>query len=154
MPLELTVLRDDGVGAAPADEQFRAWVSAAVENRPVSLSIRLVDEAESRQLNARFRGKDQPTNVLSFPVGLPAPVVEALPARPLGDLAICAPLVATEAEAQGKPVEHHWAHLTVHGVLHLLGHDHQQEAEAEAMEALEVSLLDRFGIPDPYRPEL
>lgn len=152
MALELTVLRDDGVGEAPADDQFRAWAAAALDARPVSLTIRLVDEAESRRLNAAYRGKDRATNVLSFPVDLPASVLEALPARPLGDLAICAPLVATEAEAQGKPVGHHWAHLTVHGVLHLLGHDHEQVAEAEAMEALEVSLLDRLGIPDPYRP--
>lgn len=150
---DVTVLRDSGVTGSPADEQFRAWVAAVVDERPVSLTIRLVDEAESRQLNARYRDRDRPTNVLSFPLELPEPVLEALPSRPVGDLAICAPLVAREAKAQGKPLEHHWAHLTVHGLLHLLGHDHEEASEAEAMEALEVSVLQRLGIPDPYRPE-
>jgi probable rRNA maturation factor len=106
----------------------------------------LVDEPESRALNERYRGKDRPTNVLSFPAELP----EELDIPLLGDIVICAPLVAEEASSQGKPVEAHWAHLVVHGVLHLLGHDHQLESEAREMEALEVELLASLGFPNPY----
>jgi len=110
------------------------------------LTIRLVGEEESRELNARYRGKDGATNVLSFPADLPKEIGIAL----LGDIVICAPLVAQEAKVQAKPVMSHWAHLTIHGVLHLLGHDHEQKQEAELMESIEIGLLQTLDIRNPY----
>jgi probable rRNA maturation factor len=135
----------------PAPASFRRWVAAALRGarrrRPVELAIRIVDAIEGRALNRDYRGKDYATNVLSFPAELPSGVDLPL----LGDLAICAPVVLREAAEQGKPVAHHWAHLTVHGVLHLLGHDHLVDADAERMEALETRIHATLGIPDPYR---
>ena len=137
----------------PASVSFRRWVAAALagagHTRDTELSIRIVDSAEGRELNHQYRGKDYATNVLSFPVELPEGLDIEIPL--IGDLVICAPVVAREADEQGKPVRHHWAHLTVHGTLHLLGYDHIVEAEAEAMEALERRILATLGIPDPYR---
>ncbi|HEX7341521.1 MAG TPA: rRNA maturation RNase YbeY [Rhodanobacteraceae bacterium] len=134
----------------PASTSFRHWVAAALQGArrktATELSIRLVDINEGRALNHQYRDKDYATNVLSFPVDLPAGVTTPL----IGDLVICAPVVAREAAEQGKPVRHHWAHLTVHGVLHLLGYDHIVEAEAEVMEALETRILATLDIPDPY----
>lgn len=133
----------------PAESRFREWVEVALEGRveKAALTIRIVDAAESAELNGSYRDKPYPTNVLSFPLDMPA---EAdIPY--LGDLAICAAVVAREAQEQGKPPEAHWAHMVVHGVLHLLGYDHLSEAEAEEMEALEVTLLSRMGYPDPYQ---
>ena len=136
----------------PAAASFRRWVGAALRGarrrKSTELAIRIVDTDEGRALNRDYRGKDYATNVLSFPAELPSGV--ALPL--IGDLAICAPVVAREAAEQGKPLRDHWAHLTVHGVLHLLGHDHIEEAQAEAMEALETRILAGLGIPDPYTP--
>jgi probable rRNA maturation factor len=111
-----------------------------------ALVLRLVDRSESESLNSRYRGKGGPTNVLSFAADLPEEV--ALPL--LGDIVICAPLVAEEAAGQGKAERDHWAHLVVHGVLHLLGYDHQDPAEAQRMEKLEVEILNQLGIADPY----
>jgi probable rRNA maturation factor len=131
----------------PDEDQFGEWVSLVLGEQDESeLTLRLVDEDESRELNTRFRGKPRPTNVLSFPAELPSGIELPL----LGDVVICAPLVAEEAEAQNKPVLFHWAHLVIHGVLHLLGHDHQAEDEAEEMESLEAELLACIGIPNPY----
>jgi probable rRNA maturation factor len=110
------------------------------------LVVRIVDEAESAALNDRYRGKPEPTNVLSFPCESPPGL--ALPH--LGDLVICAPVVEREAREQGKPSEAHWAHMLVHGLLHLRGYDHQNEAEAETMEALESAILGQLGYPNPY----
>ncbi|WP_028669383.1 rRNA maturation RNase YbeY [Saccharospirillum impatiens] len=128
------------------------WVSTALHDHQesASLTIRLVDDPESQQLNLDYRGKDAPTNVLSFPFDCPPdiddPDIQAL----LGDLIICAPVVAREAADQGKPVLHHWAHMVVHGTLHLLGYDHIDPDEAEVMESLERRILARLDIADPY----
>jgi probable rRNA maturation factor len=134
----------------PASASFRRWVEAALRGarrrKPAELAIRIVDTAEGLELNRQYRGRDYATNVLSFPAELPPGLNLPL----LGDLAICAPVVTREAAEQGKPAAHHWAHLTIHGVLHLLGHDHIVEAEAEKMEALETRILAGLGIPDPY----
>jgi probable rRNA maturation factor len=111
------------------------------------LGVRVVGSAESRRLNGRYRGKDKPTNVLSFP---PAPLPGGA-ARPLGDLVICAQVVRSEARTQGKLLEAHWAHLVVHGALHLIGYDHEREAEAKRMERREVAVLRRLGFANPYR---
>lgn len=133
----------------PAAVSVRRWVEAALagHRRTVELAVRYVDSDEGRALNRDYRGKDYATNVLSFPVDLPPGVRSPL----LGDLVICAPVVALEALGQDKPLADHHAHLVVHGVLHLLGMDHERsEAEAEAMEARERTILGRLGIPDPY----
>lgn len=133
----------------PTRADLRAWARGALDalDADGALAIRVVDEAESAAMNRRWRGKSGPTNVLSFSLELPPGV----PARELGDVVICAPVVAREAAAQEKPADAHWAHMVVHGVLHLLGHDHQREHEAERMEALETEILARLGFPDPYR---
>lgn len=133
----------------PAATSFRRWVAATLQQqrrRSAELSIRLVDSAEGRELNQQYRGKDYATNVLSFPVELPSGIKLPL----LGDLVVCAPVVGREAVEQGKSPRDHYAHLTVHGVLHLLGHDHKIEADAERMEAIERRILAGLGIADPY----
>lgn len=113
------------------------------------VSVRVVDEDEGRRLNSQYRGKDKATNVLSFPTGDDLVLPENEP-RPLGDLVLCAPVVAREALDQGKELASHWAHLLVHGTLHLLGYDHQQASDAAEMEALEISILAEQGVPNPY----
>ena len=149
--LELEVQYATDLESLPADGLIRDWAAAALaDDIPHSeLVVRIVDEDESRTLNARYRGKDKPTNVLSFPIE-PPPGVES---DHLGDLVICAPVVEHEAQLQGKPSLHHWAHMVVHGVLHLQGYDHLDDAEAEVMESLETGILRKLGIPDPYFTE-
>lgn len=142
------VVEGDGI---PGPMQFQAWAEAVLNGRleRAELVVRIVDREESRQLNRDYRGQDKPTNVLSFPFEAPEVVESDL----LGDLVICAPVVAEEAAAQGIPLEAHWAHLLVHGVLHLLGFDHTNEQEADVMEGLEVEILAPLGFPDPYQSE-
>lgn len=150
MTLNLSLQVADGLRLpVPSAAEFRRWAAAALEDRRDSteVCVRVVDEAESEALNGRYRGKDHPTNVLSFPADLPPEL--ALPL--LGDLVLCAPVVQREAQEQGKPATAHWAHLTVHGVLHLLGFDHIDPGEAEVMEALERAVMARCGYPDPYQ---
>jgi probable rRNA maturation factor len=133
---------------------FAASDEARARRTNANLTIRVVGAAESRALNRTWRGKDQPTNVLSFPSGdfsagmrdAPATAGRAL----LGDLAICAPVVKREAREQDKPAKAHWAHMVVHGVLHLLGYDHENDRDASVMEAREVAILGRFGYSNPY----
>ncbi len=149
MTLDLDIQYASKAADLPDESSFRRWVEAALAGRSeeeTELVIRLVDEEEGGALNRDYRGKDYATNVLSFPFEAPPGVELSV----LGDLAICAPVVQREAAEQGKPVEAHWAHLTVHGVLHLLGYDHQEEVEAEEMEALERQILEVLGFPDPY----
>ncbi|KAF1703551.1 rRNA maturation RNase YbeY [Pseudoxanthomonas kaohsiungensis] len=135
----------------PAATSFRKWVAAALRGRirEADLAIRIVGAKEGRALNRHYRGKDYATNVLSFPAELPEGVKMPL----LGDLVICAPVVAREAKEQHKLAVAHYAHLTVHGVLHLLGWDHDDDKEAEAMEQLERDILAELGLPDPYAEE-
>ena len=134
----------------PAPVSFRRWVAVALagarRRAAAELTIRIVGAAEGRALNHRYRGRDDATNVLSFAAELPPGLRLPL----LGDLVICAPVVAREAREQDKPLAAHYAHLTVHGVLHLLGHDHQDEGAARRMEALETRMLAGLGIADPY----
>ena len=132
----------------PAAGRFERWAAATVAGFRLHarLGVRLVGEAESADLNGRFRARPRPTNVLSFPAeGLPGEWADYL-----GDLVICVPVVEREASEAGRDLEDHYAHLTVHGCLHLLGFDHTEEAAAERMESLEVEILARFGIDDPY----
>ena len=132
----------------PGKRQFQLWIEAALPRRlaAASIAIRVVGNAASLSLNARYRGKHRPTNVLSFAGSGRLPDGQYL----LGDLVICAPVVAREARAQHKRLKAHWAHMTVHGVLHLLGMDHVQASEAGKMELKEIQILDRLGFSDPY----
>lgn len=133
----------------PERDAFRHWARAALAaaERHGALAIRIVDEAESAALNREWRGKQGPTNVLSFTAVIPPGVDVA----ELGDIVICAPVVAREAAQQHKPPAAHWAHMVVHGVLHLLGHDHGDEPDALRMETLETEILASLGFPDPYQ---
>lgn len=136
----------------PSAASFRTWIAAALKNRirEADMAVRIVGEDEGRALNRHYRGKDYATNVLSFPAELPEGLPPGMHLPLLGDLAICAAVVAREAAEQGKPVRDHYAHLTVHGALHLLGWDHENDADAHAMEALEREVLAGLGIADPY----
>lgn len=135
--------RESGI---PSAEDFERWAKSALQHNHGELTIRVVDRPESRTLNRDYRDKDKPTNVLSFPFEAP----EHLPSRYLGDLVICAPVVIAEAEEQGKPVISHWAHMVIHGMLHLQGYDHQTDSQAEQMEQLEQQIMASLGYPDPY----
>ncbi|MDE2449977.1 MAG: rRNA maturation RNase YbeY [Gammaproteobacteria bacterium] len=134
---------------APRARDMANWAGMAIGRRAAGgeIAVRVVGSAESRRLNARYRGKDKPTNVLSFP---PAPMPDRVHARPLGDLVICAQVVRSEAREQRKPLEAHWAHLVVHGALHLIGYDHEREADAKRMERREIAVLRRLGYANPY----
>ena len=132
---------------APHARRLRRWAAAAYSGPAAELTIRVAGPAESRRLNHVWRGKDKPTNVLSFPAG---PALFPAGAKLLGDLLICAPVVASEARAQRKALDAHWAHMVVHGMLHLLGYDHEHDADAVRMEAREVEILASLGYSDPY----
>ena len=136
------------VDGRPGEDTIRQWVlqTGPEQKKDAELTVRIVDEAEITALNHRYRGKDGPTNVLSFPYeGIPGVATELL-----GDIVICAPVVASEAVAQHKPLDAHWAHIVVHGVLHLLGFDHQHDDHAHQMEAREAELLASLGYANPY----
>ena len=143
----------------PTEQQIRQWVETVLQGRldEAELGIRIVDEDESAELNQTYRNKPGPTNVLSFPFempelpeGLATAEEDEIPANLLGDLVICAPVVAREAAEQGKPEAAHWTHMIVHGVLHLLGYDHLDPTEAAEMEGLERHILAGLGLVDPY----
>lgn len=155
--LQLACQADD----LPLAQQLQQWVEQALDQHHTTtgtdsslateLCIRIVDDSESQQLNNDYRGKDKPTNVLSFPFEAPPGIdLHLLDDLPLGDLVICAPVVAREADEQHKPLQHHWAHMVVHGTLHLLGYDHITEQQALQMEPLETQILAQLEIADPY----
>ncbi|PPC81025.1 MAG: rRNA maturation RNase YbeY [Methylotenera sp.] len=125
----------------PTASQFRKWAKAAI-SVDTEVTIRIVDAEEGKMLNNTYRGKDYATNVLTFPLTEDPHL--------MGDIIICAPVVATEAMAQGKSLEAHYAHLTVHGILHLHGYDHEVEAQAELMESIETAIVTKLGYPSPY----
>ena len=138
---------------APARSELTIWASMALGRKATGreIGVSVVGPAESRRLNAQFRGKDKPTNVLSFPVAdLPQAAAIDEP-RPLGDLVICPQVLRTEARVQKKTLRAHWAHLVVHGSLHLIGYDHIQDADADRMERREIAVLRRLGFANPYR---
>lgn len=144
----------------PNQEQLSQWIALALQLEaatygkanalamPLDITVRVVDEAESQELNAVYRGKDKPTNVLSFPFENPPGLTEPLPI--LGDLVVCAQVVAKEAAEQNKALMSHWAHMIIHGSLHLLGYDHIKDSEAQQMESLEIDILEQLSIPNPY----
>ncbi|MDF3013711.1 MAG: rRNA maturation RNase YbeY [Cellvibrio sp.] len=134
----------------PPLAELERWVAAALHSQELKLaevSIYIVDEEEGQELNEQYRGKDYPTNVLSFP----ADIAEEVGIPLLGDLVICAPIVEHEAKEQGKTLQAHWAHMLVHGTLHLLGFDHIEDEEAETMETLETQIVTGLGYPAPYQ---
>ncbi len=137
-------------GWAPSRRELMAWAGAALGRRASGseLGVAVVGAPESRRLNARYRGRDYPTNVLSFPAAAAAATVRP---RPLGDLVICARVLRAEARAQEKTLRAHWAHLVVHGALHLIGYDHKGGADAQRMERREIAVLRRLGFANPYR---
>ncbi|HCK75809.1 MAG TPA: rRNA maturation RNase YbeY [Gammaproteobacteria bacterium] len=152
MEAAIEVQLASGHGDEPTVEQVRKWVAAALAVFHVasaSLTVRMVDETEMIELNTRFRAHPGPTNVLSFPVG-PLPGLPKAE-HPLGDIVVCPSVVEREALSQGKKVQDHFAHLVVHGVLHLHGHDHQNNSQAAAMEQLETEVLATLGIENPYQ---
>ena len=133
----------------PNPELLERWALSALaigSDEPGELCVRVVDNHESQTLNAGYRGVDKPTNVLSFPTDVDIP-----DAKVLGDVVICAPIVEVEAAEQNKHIADHYAHMVVHGVLHLMGYDHESEGEAEQMEQLEITILGELGIADPYQ---
>lgn len=125
----------------PSAAQFRKWIRSALQI-DAEITLRIVDEPEGRTLNRTYRGKDYATNVLTFPLA-EEPVL-------MGDIILCAPVVAKEAKDQHKSLQAHFAHLTIHGVLHLQGYDHETEPQAELMEANEIRIMQKLGYPDPY----
>ncbi len=133
----------------PSEVQVHAWCTQIMRalHSNALLCVRIVDADESQSLNREYRGHDRPTNVLSFPAEIDNPDHQ-IPV--LGDLLICAPIIAAEAMEQGKPLAHHWQHMLVHGILHLMGYDHQLPDEQAEMEAQEITLLAQMGVPDPY----
>ena len=155
MPLTVDVDRSDVSGDLPSDADINAWIGRALaagrdaSGRAVEVAVRIVAEDEMQALNSAYRGKDAPTKVLAFP----AATVDGLPPdapQPLGDIVVCAAVVAREAVEQSKQAADHWAHLLVHGTLHLVGFDHVDAVEATAMESLERRILAAAGIGDPY----
>ena len=132
----------------PSESQFQLWLETALASyqKNFELTIRIVDEAESQQLNHQYRAKNKSTNVLSFPFEVPEGIELGL----LGDLIICADVVESEAIEQNKNLINHWAHMVIHGCLHLLGYDHINDDDADEMETLEIKLLKKLGISDPY----
>jgi len=148
--LDLQIASEDSAGL-PTEADFQHWLEAVLPKfQPeAEVTIRIVDESESQELNFNYRGKDKPTNVLSFPFEVPDGIELSL----LGDLIICRQVVEQEAAEQSKTLAAHWAHMVVHGSLHLLGYDHIVDEEAEEMEALETEIMQELGFADPYLAE-
>jgi len=152
MPMHLTVQREIESALTPSDEQFLAWVEESQLDPILSIEItlRIVDKVEIQSLNKLYLGKDKPTNVLSFVSEVPE---GAAPTQVLADIIICADIVAEEAQEYGKKLDDRWAHMVVHGCLHVQGFDHEQEDEREFMEAEECRILNGLGIRDPYQSD-
>ena len=132
----------------PTEATIAHWAQAALEGyeRDVEVGVRIVDESEIIELNQRFRKKAEPTNVLSFPFEDPPGTQSDV----LGDVVVCAPIVSSQAQMEGKPISAHWAHMVVHGIMHLRGYGHESTEEADAMEHMETRILESLGYPDPY----
>lgn len=143
---------DEWQASIPSTSDVTTWASLVLSTLDIDdkeLTVRFVDENESQTLNRDYRGKDKPTNVLSFPFECPPEV----PLNLLGDLVVCVPVIVKEAKEQHKPIAHHYAHMIIHGTLHLLGFDHIEEADATEMEQLEIALLAKLSIDDPYQDD-
>ncbi len=165
MRADITVQFITAEPCVPAENDILRWAGSALDGKEGEVTIRITDEDEMRSLNNKWRNIDRPTNVLSFPLHdaggpLLGDTVDAgrgcgeqdSGGPMLGDMVICAPVLSREAAQQGKSLDAHWAHLIIHGILHLMGYDHSHETEAEIMEAKETALLQDLGFPDPYSP--
>lgn len=143
------IQRSEKIGSVPSDDEITCWVKLVLRHQrcSASVSVRLVDEVEITSLNTQYRERNEPTNVLSFPCDLS----DESGMRILGDIVVCEPVVTREALEQGKNPSDHWAHIIIHGLLHLLGFDHIENQQAEEMEGLEVSLLREMDVCDPYQ---
>lgn len=152
MSLMIDIQNASGFNSLPGNELFVKWAELALDeqHKEAEITLRIVDEEEGQELNKAWRKKESATNVLSFPIGEP---IEQAP-NLLGDIVICAPIVEREAKEQGKDIEAHWAHLIIHGILHLQGYDHESEEEANAMELKEIRILENIGYANPYETEL
>jgi probable rRNA maturation factor len=153
MAITVDVQRACETASLPDDKAFHDWVSGAcshIKKADAEICIRLVDSEAMAELNQTYRQREGATNILSFEMELP----DMIESNEMGDLVICAPLVQEEARQQNKPEMHHWAHLVIHGLLHLAGYDHTTDNEARAMETMEISILSDMNIPDPYQPTL
>ena len=149
--LELLIDNQQHDYLIPSDAVLKMWANEALENPgDVQVSLIIVDKAESQRLNNEFRSKDKPTNVLSFPMEMPTELLESVDQLMLGDLVICAAVVEAEAQQQNKLADAHWAHMIVHGMLHLQGFDHIDDNDADEMEAKEIQLLKQLGFDNPY----
>lgn len=151
LDLQNTLIESHPEIALPSLDEMQRWIVAALtmagyQSPSAELTLRIVSQEESQTLNRDYRGKDKPTNVLSFPFEVPEHIESDL----LGDLVVCAPVVAEEAVDQHKALKAHWAHMLVHGSLHLLGFDHVDDEEAEEMEALEIDIMQSLGFDNPY----
>ncbi len=154
MPVKLELTRSDDLAEdvyVPAEQDCQAWMqSACADTVDGVASLRIVSRDEIRQLNNDYRKKDSATNVLSFPMSMPEELQAEMAICLLGDIAVCAEVIAEEAEQQGKTADAHWAHMLIHGMLHLQGYDHVDEADAHDMETLEIRLLQQLGFENPY----
>lgn len=148
MSADIHVLRDvpEAEPDVPSEEQLVRFARHALGATQGELNLRIVNGIESQRLNAQFRGRHKPTNVLSFPAEVP----DGFPVELIGDLALCASVIRREAEEQHKAMDAHWAHMVIHGCLHLCGYDHETDGEAEVMEAREIALLAELGFANPY----
>ena len=157
MTVTIDVINDSADAGVPDAATMQDWSDATVRHlppgRPSSVGVRIVDEAESAAINLAYRQKHYATNVLSFGTDLPQAVINELDEVPLGDLIICAPVVVREAAEQHKTLNAHWAHMLIHGILHLYGYDHEDEQDALEMESLEAGILLSLGFGHPYRTE-
>ncbi len=151
MPLQIDLQVETSLEHVPSEAEFNGWAQVAWDDSDAGVVLRIVDHAESQTLNRAYRAKDYPTNVLSFPYDPPPIPLDEGELDYLGDLIMCAPVVLQEAQAQGKTLKQHWAHLLIHGLLHLQDYDHITDTEAEEMEALEIQLLAKLGFPNPYQ---
>jgi probable rRNA maturation factor len=150
---DITIQRIVAPKSLPSTAQLKQWTKAVLKNRipAAELTIRIVDKNEITELNSTYRQKNKPTNVLSFPFDMPEELDDETPL--LGDIVICAEVIEEEAAEQDKSIESHWAHMVVHGTLHLLGYDHVEDQEAEIMEAEEIKILASLGFNNPYQIE-
>lgn len=148
MSIDISLQIATTAAALPTEATLQQWVETVLTGRrqTAEVNLRLVDRPEIQHLNRQYRGQDKPTNVLSFPADFP----EGVDIPFLGDIVICAGVIEQEASDQDKTPEAHWAHMVIHGCLHLLGYDHIEDTEAETMEALETQLLSQLGYPCPY----
>lgn len=149
--LDLIIQNQQDEFQIPTNENLQDWAAAAlVVDGAVQVTLRIVDIKESQGLNKEYRGKDKSTNVLSFPMEMPADFADILEINILGDLVVCAEVVDNEYKEQNKTLDSHWAHMLIHGMLHLQGYDHLNDTEADEMEQLEIEILTRLGFDNPY----